>query len=333
MKKLGIYLTLAAAVLAGAGFSSCSDDKDYPPVIVPADYGSGVWDDPMSVSQVIGGAQGSGVWVTGYIVGWIDTGISNAYSEETAKFTTPCTVASNMLMAASPDERDLTKCIPVQLVSGSDARKALNLVDNPGNLGKLVTVKGNCERYFGTNGMKSIDNCNFDSVGVYEKPTLPAIYEANKSGGFEKWNFTDNSVGGGNVWKVDSKYGIVASGYISGTRYDTDTWAVSPEINLSGYTKVEFTFREAANYFTTNANFVKYCSVAVREAGGQWQTLTMPGTPDLPGNNWTFMDAGTVDLSSYAGKKIEIGFHYTSSAAANLAGTWEIDAVRVTGEK
>ena len=45
------------------------------------------------------------------------------------------------------------------------------------------------------------------------------------------------------------------------------------------------------------------------------------------------MDAGTVDLSSYAGKKIEIGFHYTSSAAANLAGTWEIDAVRVTGEK
>ena len=59
----------------------------------------------------------------------------------------------------------------------------------------------------------------------------------------------------------------------------------------------------------------------------------MPGTPDLPGNSWTFMDAGTVDLSSYAGKKIEIGFHYTSSAAANLAGTWEIDAVRVTGEK
>ena len=293
----------------------------------------GEWDKPMSILQVIAGSERSGVWVTGYIVGWIDTGISNVYTEETATFTTPCTVASNMLMADNPQERDIAKCIPVQLVSGTDARKALNLVDNPGNLDKVITVKGDCQRYFGVEGLRSISNFNFDTIGVPDKPGLPSIYVANKTDGFDKWNFTDNAVGGGNVWKVDPKYGLVASGYISGSRYDTDTWAVSPEINLADYIKVELSFREAANYFNNNETFQKYCGVAVRETGGQWQMLTMPGMKGLPGNSWTFMDAGTVDISSYAGKKIEIGFHYTSSKAANLAGTWEIDGVRVAGEK
>lgn len=333
MKKLGIYLSLALSVLLSPMFMSCDDEKNYPPVVIPEDYGSGAWNEPMSVSQVINGSSGTGVWVTGYIVGWLDTNISNAYSVETAKFTVPCTVATNMLMAATPDETDLSKCIPVQLSSGTDARTALNLVDNPANLGKQVTVKGNAERYFGTNGFKSVSNYNFGPEGVYEKPLLPAIFEANKNGGFEKFIFVDSEVGTGSIWKVDSKYGIVASGYINGTRYDSDSWAVSPEINLSGYATVELTFRQAGNYFNSSKTFMEYCSVAVREVGGEWQSVTVPAMSDVTGSSWSYVSSGSVDLTAFAGKKIELGFNYKSSASKNLAGTWEIDEVRVSGEK
>ena len=105
MKKIALYISLALALVGGQFISSCSDDKEYPPVIVPEDYGSGKWDNPISVGQVVEGFTGESVWMTGYIVGWIDTGISNAYSVETVKFETPATVSSNMLVAGSHSRR------------------------------------------------------------------------------------------------------------------------------------------------------------------------------------------------------------------------------------
>ena len=332
MKKLGIYLSMALALCGfSATLTSCDDDKDYPPVIVPENYGSGTWDSPMSVDQVIAGATGSDKWVTGYIVGWIDTNISNVYGEETCKFETPATIASNILMAASPDERDIEKCIPIQLVGGSDPRTALNLVDNAGNLGKLVSIKGSLERYFGRNAVKSVSKFNWGDQGVYEEPPVPSVYEATlTNGGLAAFTFENVSVPDGiNIWKLDSKYGLVANAYVSGSRYDSDTWAVSPEIDLAGYSKGHFTVHNAANYFTTSDNFAKMCQVAVREAGGEWQTVTMPTLPS--GAAWTFIDSGNIDLTAFAGKKIQIGFHYTSTPS--LAGTWEIDEVKVYADK
>ena len=129
--------------------SDCTDfgGESYAPVI----EGEGTADDPFTVGAVLAGANGSGVWVTGYIVGWIDGQVMSTG----AKFTTPASVASNILMAASPDETNVANCIPVQLTSGSDVRNALNLQNNPDNLGKQVTIKGNLEAYFGSAGIKS----------------------------------------------------------------------------------------------------------------------------------------------------------------------------------
>ena len=41
--------------------------------------------------------------------------------------------------------------------------------------------------------------------------------------------------------------------------------------------------------------------------------------------SWTFVGSGNVSLSAFAGKKIQIGFKYTSTAAK--AGTWEVKNV------
>lgn len=336
MKKIGIYLSLAAALFGAATLQSCSDEKDYPPVVIPEDYGSGSWDSPVSVNQVVEGTQEPDMWVTGYIVGWIDTNISNAYSAETVKFTTPCTISSNILLAATPDERNIEKCIPVQLVSQSDARKALNLTDNPGNLGKQVSLKGNGERYFGRNGLKAVSLYNWGDKGVYEEPgpdqpTGTLVYSAGKASGLDAFTF-DNILlpeGSTYVWKIDAKYGLVASGFIGGACKESDAWAISPAIDLSGYKSATLTFRHAGNKFNSADNFKLSCHVAVRVEGGEWTELNVPNMCD--GNSWTFIDSGNVDLSSVAGKKVQIGFYYTSTTA--FAGSWEIDDLKVNAAK
>lgn len=74
----------------------------------PVGEGDGKAETPYNVGAVLAGATGTNVWVTGYIVGWID-GMSMA---EGAKFTVPATVTSNILLAASPGETSVANCIP-----------------------------------------------------------------------------------------------------------------------------------------------------------------------------------------------------------------------------
>ena len=88
------------------------------------------------------------VWVKGFIIG---SAKNNAIEKEP-------TQASNIVLAAEAGVTEWESIVPVQLVSNSDPRAKLNLVDNPGNLGKLVKVHGTIEAYFGVNGVKNTDN-------------------------------------------------------------------------------------------------------------------------------------------------------------------------------
>ena len=72
----------------------------------------------------------------GYIVGF-----SGSSAATTAKFTAEGAYATNVLLAESASEKDVANCIAVALPTG-DIRTAINLKDNPANLGKEVAVKG-----------------------------------------------------------------------------------------------------------------------------------------------------------------------------------------------
>lgn len=151
----------------------CTDfeGESYAPVM----EGSGTAEDPFTVGGVLAGAEGSGVWVTGYIVGWVEGQVLSSG----AHFTVPATVASNVLLAASPDETNVANCIPVQLTSGSDVRTALNLKDHADNLGKQVSIKGDLAAYFGASGLKTTTiyawgDKGDDSGTTPDDPTPPA---------------------------------------------------------------------------------------------------------------------------------------------------------------
>ncbi|MBQ8364915.1 MAG: choice-of-anchor J domain-containing protein [Bacteroidaceae bacterium] len=88
--------------------------------------------------------------ITGYIVGTSEAGKS--------KFTPILGLDkasnTNIIIADDPNETDTSKCIPVQLPSGA-VRKGVNLVDNPGNLGKKITLVGEIQKYFSMAGFKN----------------------------------------------------------------------------------------------------------------------------------------------------------------------------------
>lgn len=124
--------------------------------------GDGTESAPYSVSQAIAlGNPGSTAWVKGYIVGWVDGASIGTGSH----FEVPATSASNVLIADSPTETDYTKCMPVQLVYGDNVRSFVNLKDNPGNLGKELSIEGTLIAYFNQPGVKTPTAYKLDGTG------------------------------------------------------------------------------------------------------------------------------------------------------------------------
>lgn len=151
--------------------------------------GTGSKEDPYNI---VAAASASGnAWVQAYIVGWIE----GQKIAEGAQFNGTSTVASNLLIADTPDETDVNKCMPVQLPAG-DVRSALNLVDNPGNYKKQVKLYGSIEKYFGVAGLKSVSEYEIDGS---TPPPPPTPGEAKGSGTLED---PYNSVAANNIAKA-----------------------------------------------------------------------------------------------------------------------------------
>lgn len=122
------------------------------------------------------------------------------------------------------------------------------------------------------------------------------------------------------VWAYDSSYGAKASAYLNDVRYPQESYLVSPILNLEDVTNAKMSFDHAGNFFGTKTN---EATLWVRPVGGEWEQLTIP----TYFSSWTFVNSGEIDLSAYAGEKIQIGFKYTSTST--VAGTWEIKNVLV----
>ncbi len=132
----------------------------------PDPTGKGSYSEPYDVTAAIAAASGTGVYVKGYIVGYVEGQVLSSG----AHFTTDgCDVKSNMLIASSASETDISKCMPVQLPNG-DVRTGLNLQDNPGNIKKEVLLYGNIEKYFGATGVKAVTYAEIDGKTIGTKP-------------------------------------------------------------------------------------------------------------------------------------------------------------------
>ena len=338
MKKINILLS--GLLLGCLGLTGCGDDKELPPIAYPdggsqETIGTGEWDDPFSVWQVLAGvemAEGQeGVWVTGYIVGYINTfdGDYAKLREKSAVFSAVGAPNSNLLLAMTPEETDWEKCIPVQLAYGTSGRD-LSLGQHPDYLHREVTLYGTTgAKYLSVYGLRNCSTYNWGDEGK------PAEGQPDQSGsitfltnGFGDFTFENVTVPSGTtyVWSWDSYNYAKASAYVGGSNQNAESYLVSPAIELAA-DQTYATFSQALNYLRGN-NRADYIDVCVREAGQtQWTMVEVSDWPE--GSDWVFIDNCAIDLSGFAGKTIQIGFHYRSTTACSP--TWEVKKLVIPG--
>ena len=297
----------------------------------PGGDGDGSESSPYNVAYVrSAGNPGSTAWVKGYIVGTVKDG-GKTYSD--AVFGLESASNTNILLADAADCADASLCIPVQLPNGS-VREALSLQQHPENLGKQVALCGTLEKYFGEPGVKNTSKYSWDGNGGGDTPDPTpgdALFSADFTKGENGFKAYDIELGTlGYVWAVDTRYGWKASAYKDNANVASESWLVSPVIDLTSASEATLTFSHTANYLN-GAACTDFLSVLVSTnfgddvAKASWVTLTVPTWPT--GKDWTFVDSGDIGLSGYAGSKINIAFRYTSTSST--APTWEIKSMSV----
>ena len=131
------------------------------------------------------------------------------------------------------------------------------------------------------------------------------------------------------VWSFTSNYGMKATAYVGGVNHPSESWVITPGIDLSRAKNPQLSFDQARKY---GVDFLKECFVMVStDYAGDVTKCTwdyIPFNKDAEGkyivpdgSSWTFMGTGEMDLTSYVGNTVYIGFKYTSSAEGSA--TWE----------
>lgn len=115
---------------------------------------------------------GAGVWVSGYIVGYMPTGGSSTTLSGTVFAADANAATTNLVIGPTPDCTDATKCVGVQLPSAM--RSELALANQPGNLGKKLSIKGDVMKYCGGPGVKNLTAKNLSGGTTPDTPVTPS---------------------------------------------------------------------------------------------------------------------------------------------------------------
>lgn len=333
MKKIfsALFFTLFGAA---ALMTSCSDVPAPYEIKSPDDVdlvGTGTKEDPYNVATAQMKQDGSVAWVQGYIVGVMETNVDPF----TANFAAPFSTSSNLMIADTPDEQKAKNCVIVQLPFGA-IRTALNLVDHADNLKQPVILQGTLTSYFSAAGLKEVSAGVFkgeeigeEEGGEGETPEGNLIFEEKFTA--NEGDFTIKNVtlpeGSSYVWKweqyqTNPPY-MKASAYVGGSNKASESWLISPAINLSDATKATLVFKHAHKF---GVDKTKELTLWATEAGKEaWEQLTIPNYSS--GESWTMVSSGNIDLSKYAGKEVQVGFKYVSTTEG--APTWEVNDVQV----
>ena len=198
-------------------------------------------------------------------------------------------------------------------------------VEGSGTISGIIT-----KDYFGDNRvmmLNTTDDVNFDSSRC--DPLFSDDFSSNSLN-----NWTVVNVEGEQTWEI-TPYGNPApsakiSGFSGGSNSNED-WLITSAIDLTSLTTVTLNFQSVVRY--SGPSLEVYVSTDYSggnpSSDGNWQELSVIlDTDDSSWSSWT--DSGNVDLSSYSGANVFIGFKYVSTTSNSA--TYEIDNVLVTGE-
>ena len=288
--------------------------------------GSGTAEDPYNVAAGIGLQNDEPVaWVKGYIVGSVKSGTTTVSGNDDILWSGSFNSATNVVIADDASCNEISLCIIVNLPAGKPLRAQVNLMDNPDNLGKLLSVNGKLRKYFGQAGLRDSNGTEADFVLEGYVPPTPGNELFSETFASGQGDFTIQDVvlpeGLDYVWAHDANYTCMkASAYVNQS-YETESWLVSPAIDLASVGTATLKFDQAVNKAAPEGAL--FVMVSTDYSGdvetATWAELSLDQWP--AGNNWTFISSNA-DLTSYVGQTVTIAFKYTSTTSASA--TWEL---------
>ena len=227
-------------------------------------------------------------------------------------------------------QRDLESCVDagtlkLETSAFSSFNDKMLPVEGSGTISGIIT-----KDYFGDNRvmmLNTTDDVNFDSSRC--DPLFSDDFSSNSLN-----NWTVVNVEGEQTWEI-TPYGNPApsakiSGFSGGSNSNEDL-LITSAIDLTSLTTVTLNFQSVVRY--SGPSLEVYVSTDYSggnpSTDGNWQELSVIlDTDDSSWSSWT--DSGNVDLSSFSGANVFIGFKYISTTSNSA--TYEIDNVLVTGE-
>lgn len=282
--------------------------------------------------------EGYNGWVKGYIVGTVGPEVENVSSNSDIEWSAEPTLGNTLVIGQTADTKDIAECLVVALPQGSDLRKYGALRENPANYLKAINIKGSFRPVMGTHGLADNNGTTseFQIDGITPTPTpgpsgSVVLLQPNDANGAKDWTFDNVNKPSSlqyDIWSwrnYNDNYYLYASAYTTPAQA-SEAWACSPIINLTKASSVTVSFEHAAKFQTTLRTL---CGFAVREEGATaWNMLQIPTWPEA--GAWTYVESGSIDLSDYAGKKVQVAFKYASSSDG--ADTWQVRNLTFTGD-
>lgn len=278
----------------------------------------------------------AGVWVSGYIVGWADMSSTYVINAETARFSAPATMATNLLMADNAGEKDVTKCIGVQLPAG-DVRSALNLQDNAGNLGKALLIKGDISKYSGVPGIRSASAYKIDGQGTPDVPDVPSDPVSSINENFDASTsipagWTQVQVAGDKDWYVREFSGnnyITMSGYKGTAPFDQ--YLITPPVDMAKVSNKTLAFDTQVNGYGATTTVIEALVLDGPDPKTAKATRLNASFATAPASGYSeWVSSGALDLSGFSGV-VYIAFRYSATTDANYA-TWCVDNVKLNAD-
>lgn len=329
-KNLLVKATAFKSVYGHQGLVTSGQYADFVLEGTASPSGDGTKESPYSVAHTISNIYADGAqkaaWITGYIVG----GVDGKSITDNAVFSAATATNSNILISDNPNAQSIAECIPVQLPAGA-VRSALNLVDNPGNLGKKVKLNGSVEKYFGVAGFKTVTEFEIEGGGS-STPDTPVTTDpvTTLTEGFDTSipaNWKNIKVSGDKAWyqTIYQENGYAAMTGYKGTQPPFESWLITPALNVKDAENKTFTFRTQRNAYGDNGIEVYVMSTNdPATAVLNKLTISLPSKPSVNYSDW--MSIGTFDLSTY-GDVVYVGVKYLSTDAGNST-TWCVDDVK-----
>ena len=262
--------------------------------------------------------------VKGYIVGTVN---GQVYTEGCV-FSGTAESKTNILIADNADETDYNNCMPVQLPSGA-VRNALNLVENPGNYKKQVTLTGSLEKYFGVPGLKTVTKYEIEGV-TPEEPETPEGAYISETFATSFGAFTTQETVGNYPWIIDYST-AKATSYIDtdgdgkAENKEATSWLVSPTIDLTNETEAYVAFEYIIRYAESGKVADNHQLLICNDFSGDVATASWTNIPygAVEGIDWnTFYKANVAVPAEFLGKStVTFALRYT---ATTKAGTWEV---------